>query len=46
MKIEVDIDLLLEAISGLKAFGQSAVEATVDKLNTAIRDAIGPTDEE
>jgi len=45
MKIEVDIELLLEARDGLKAYGQSATQNTVDKLNKVILDAVGPDDD-
>ena len=35
-KIEIELDLLLEALSGLKAFGKAATEETVQKIQSVI----------
>jgi hypothetical protein len=40
MKIGIDLDLLIEVRDGLKAYGKAATEATVQKINDAISEAV------
>lgn len=41
MKIEIDLDLLIEARDGLKAYGKVATDNTVQKINEAIFEELG-----
>jgi hypothetical protein len=48
MKIEIDVDLLLEAIAGLRCYGQKATADTANRLSSIILDAaeLPPSGEE
>ena len=39
MKVEVDVELLIEALSGLKAFGHDATADTQAKLQRVINES-------
>jgi len=38
-KIEIELDLLLEALSGLRAFGKTATDETVQKIQSVVIDS-------